>query len=433
MPTHALRRCVVLSVGLLLAFVSSSAAQPAAPTEHYRTYAVAAIVLLGLQTALIAGLVVQGARRRRSELALRESEERFRLMANGAPVMVWTARPDTTVDFLNSTVLEFTGLPVEQLLGNGWLRRVHPEDVDRCVAIYVPAFEARQPFHMEYRIRRADGTYRWVLDSGVPRYSADGSFAGYIGSALDITERREMEQSLLDNQIALQRAYERNQDLAGRLIDAQEAERARIARDLHDDLSQQLAGLAIMLSGLKRSVVKPDSQPEVELMVGSLQKRTSAIAEAVRNLSHELHPGVLKHAGLVATLRQHCAEVARHHGIAVTFTAPDEFAPVDFNAALCLYRVTQEALANVVRHARARGARVELREAGTGVELRVVDDGIGFVTDDRSGRGLGLQSIDERVRLIRGTLNLESQPGRGTNLLVQVPLAARHVSTMPES
>ena len=264
------------------------------------------------------------------------------------------------------------------------------------------------------------------------RYAADGSFAGYIGSALDITERREMEQSLLDNQLALQRAYDRNQDLAGRLIDAQEAERARIARDLHDDLSQQLAGLAIMLSGLKRSVGKPDSHSEVELMVGSLQKRTSAVAEAVRNLSHELHPGVLKHAGLVATLRQHCAEVARHHGIDVTFTAPDEFAPVDFTPP-CVYRVTQEALANVVRHARARGARVELRKAETGVELRVVDDGIGFVADDRSGRGLGLQSIDERVRLIRGTFNLESQPGRGTNLLVQVPLAAQPVSRMPES
>ena len=107
-------------------------------------------------------------------------------------------------------------------------------------------------------------TYRWVLDTGVPRYGPDGSFAGYIGSALDITERREMEQSLLDNQAALRRSYEENRDLAGRLINAQEAERTRIARDLHDDVSQQLAGVAIMLSGLKRSVGKPDAQREVD-------------------------------------------------------------------------------------------------------------------------------------------------------------------------
>ena len=143
----------------------------------------------------------------------------------------------------------------------------------------VPAFSARQPFQMEYRFRRADGSYRWILDTGVPRYAPDGTFAGYIGSALDITERRQMEQSLLDNQAALREAYEQNQDLAGRLINAQEEERTRIARDLHDDLSQQLAGVAIMLSGLKREGRQAGPQPEVEQTVATLQERTSALAQ----------------------------------------------------------------------------------------------------------------------------------------------------------
>ena len=391
---------------------------------EYRWYILAALLLLALQTALIAGLVAQRARRRRTELELRESEERFRLMANGAPVMVWTARPDMSTDFYNSTVLQFTGLPIEELLDDGWLRRVHPDDLDSCMRSYVPAFSARKPIQMEYRFRRADGSYRWLLDTGVPRYAPDGTFAGYIGSALDITDRRQMEQSLLDNQSALRDAYEQNRDLAGRLINAQEAERTRIARDLHDDLSQQLAGVAIMLSGLKRAINKPDSQPDVERAISTLQERTSALAQTVRTLSHELHPSVLQHSGLVATLRHHCAEVAQHHQIEVMFSTGGSLDSLSPDVALCLFRVAQEALTNAVRHASAQAIDVRLSTTSDGVELTVVDDGVGFVAGERTRTGLGLRSIDERVRLTHGSVRLESQPGFGTRLLVQIPVAA---------
>ena len=121
--------------------------------------------------------------------------------------------------------------------------------------------------------------YRWLINSGVPRYDERGQFAGYVGSALDITDRKEVEEA--------------NRDLAGRLIHAQEAERTRIARDLHDDLSQQLAGIAIMLSGLKRRLAGPSADADIDLTVSTLQERTATLAEAVRNLSHELHPSVL--------------------------------------------------------------------------------------------------------------------------------------------
>jgi len=392
--------------------------------DQYGWYILGALAIVALQSALIAGLVVQGVRRRRMEHALRESEARFRLMADGAPVMVWTAKPDMATDFYNSTVLEFTGLSMEQLVGDGWLARIHPDDLEQSQRVYVPAFEQRQPFSMEYRFRRADGTYRWILDTGVPRYGPDGSFAGYIGSALDITERRKIELSLLDNQAALRKAYEENQDLAGRLIHAQEAERTRIARDLHDDLSQQLAGLAIMLSGLKRKVGQPDAQPEVNQTVTLLQGRTTVLAEAVRNLSHELHPSVLQHAGLVPALRRLCSEVEQHHRLSVTFSADDEAATLSPEVALCLFRVTQEALTNAVRHARASTIRVRLETTGDGVGLSVVDNGVGFVASERSRSGLGLRSIDERVRLTRGQVRLDSRPGQGTHLHVRIPLPA---------
>lgn len=167
-------------------------------------------------------------------------------------MILWTARPDTTLDFLDRTCMEFTGKQLDQLLDNGWLSVVHPEDLDQCIRSYTPAFEARRPFVFEYRIRRADSVYRWILDSCVPRYDANGSYTGYIGCAMDITERRDAEERVRESQAALEVSHREIHHLAGRLIEAQDAERARIARDLHDDVSQQLAGMSIAFSQLKQ-------------------------------------------------------------------------------------------------------------------------------------------------------------------------------------
>ena len=172
------------------------------------------------------------------------------------------------------------------------------------------------------------------------------------------------------------------------MITAQEAERSRIARDLHDDVSQQLAGIAIMLSGLKRSLLGPD-QRRVNETLATLRERTMSVAEALRHLSHQLHPGVLKHTGLFAALRQHCAEAQKHHRLAVTFKATDDLDDIDADTALCLYRVAQEALNNVVKHARAETAMVELKRTTGDVALDITDDGIGFVVPDGGATGLG--------------------------------------------
>ena len=225
-------------------------------------------------------------------------------------------------------------------------------------------------------------------------------------------------------QQALRQSYEQNQDLAGRLINAQEEERARIARDLHDDLSQQLAGVAIMLSGLKRKLGKSGSDPEVEQTFATLQDRTTEVALAVRSLSHELHPSVLEHAGLTSTLRSHCADTERHHQVTVAFSPADGLDSLDSDVALCLFRIVQEALANAVRHARARTICVSLLITADSVELNVVDDGIGFVASERTRSGLGLRSIHERVRFMQGKVSVDSRPGEGTKVLVRIPIGA---------
>jgi signal transduction histidine kinase len=242
------------------------------------------------------------------------------------------------------------------------------------------------------------------------------------------TRRRRTEFALRESEQHLRRSYEQNQDLAGRLLKAQEEERTRIARDLHDDVSQQLAGVAIILSGLRRLVGKPGSGPEVDRTVTTLQDRTSSLAQSIRNLSHELHPSVLQHAGLAATLRRHCADVEELHRINVTFSAGDNTDWLGPEVALCLFRVAQEAITNAVRHARARHIRVELLTTNEDVELHVVDDGVGFDTSEQAGRGLGLRSIDERVRLAHGHVTVESRPGHGTNLVVRIPVVGAQVA-----
>ena len=242
------------------------------------------------------------------------------------PAMIWTAGPNAELDYLNGTCAEFSGLPMEKLRGSGWLEAVHPEDLDPALGIYVSAFEARLPWSLEYRLRRADGAYRWMLASGVPRYGPDGSFAGYVGCDIDITERRNAEDQIRESQAALEASHREIQQLAGRLIEAQDAERARIARDLHDDVSQQLAGLSIALSGLKRRMDELNVSDELRADLRALHERTSALAQNVRHLSHDLHPTVLRHAGLVAALTSYCAEVERSHGTVSKCSAEGDFA-----------------------------------------------------------------------------------------------------------
>jgi PAS domain S-box-containing protein len=368
---------------------------------------------------LVAVLIEQ---KKAMENTLRESEERFRTMANTAPALIWMAGPDKLCDFVNQGWLDFTGRTLEQELGDGWTECVHGEDAQRCLETYRSSFDARQRFEMEYRARRYDGEYRWILDRGVPRYAPDGKFVGYVGFVFDIHDRKRAEQTLRENESALRASYDRIQDLAGRLITAQEVERSRIGSDLHDDVNQQLASFSISLSNVKRRL-RDGADATVREELTRLQQRTIDLADVIRNLSHELHPGVLQHAGLSAALKGHCAEFSRQHAIEVTLSAVDDLGGIPHDVALCLYRVAQEALRNIGAHAAAHKAQVTLRSSKERLELVIADDGQGFnLSEARRVGGLGLISLDERVRLIGGSLTINTEPQRGTEVRVQVPL-----------
>ena len=212
-------------------------------------------------------------------------------------------------------------------------------------------------------------------------------------------------------------------DLFGRLIAAQETERSRIARDLHDDVSQRIAGISIQISNLKNKLQRQFSATEVADSLSSLQQMTVGLADEIRHLSHDLHPNRVHHIGIVASLAEVCRDFEKLHGVAVACNAQPGLSPIGAEAELCLYRVTQEALRNVANHAEARQVTVQLTATADRVQLSIRDDGRGFERGAPRGRdgGLGLVSMDERVRLLRGSMEIETEPGSGTLIQVQIP------------
>ena len=221
---------------------------------------------------------------------------------------------------------------------------------------------------------------------------------------------------------ALRTSDERNSDLVGRLISAQEAERTRIARDLHDDACQEAAAITVDVGNLRHET-RDLQDPAVQEALLAVQRRITRIAESLRLLSHDLHPSLLQHVGLVAALEAHCAEVERCHHIRVAFRADGEVEPVGPDIVLSLFRIAQEAIRNAARHGHARKVLVSLARTRAAIELTIADDGAGFdVHGVREAGGLGLVSIEERARLVGGRVTICSQPRRGTTIAVRVPI-----------
>jgi PAS domain S-box-containing protein len=377
--------------------------------EAYKQFIIIGIAVMFAEALLIFGLLWQRKRRKRSELHLRESEERFRLVANTAPVMIWMSGPGGLYNYFNQPWLEFTGRALEAELGNRWSEGVHPEDVKDCLDTYTRAFDLRESFKMQYRLRRQDGEYRWVFDIGVPRSNADGSFAGYIGSCIDITERK-----LADEALA---------GMSRKLLEAQEQERARIGRELHDDVNQQLALLSVEIDRMKE--VSPVTHGELRSRVDELGKRTSEISAVVQSLSHELHSSKLEYLGIVLAMKGFCKEFGGKHKVKVAFDSEGIPPTVPLEISTCLFRVMQEGLHNALKHSGVKLFEVKLLGSPTEIRLIVRDLGKGFDPAlAKDTPGLGLVSMQERVRLVKGTISITSKVQSGTEINVRVPLQA---------
>jgi signal transduction histidine kinase len=230
---------------------------------------------------------------------------------------------------------------------------------------------------------------------------------GAVVAFIDITERKAAEAALAS--------------VGQRLIEAQEQERTRIARELHDDLSQRLALLTIELERLLEA--SRDLSPEARSRIDELKNRSAEIASDVQSLSHELHSSKLEYLGMAPAMRALCHEQSRQHKVEIVFSHDDVPSTVPKDIALCLFRVLQEALQNAVKHSGVRRFDVELRYASDAINLSVRDSGSGFDRDDAlKTRGLGLISMMERMKLVGGRISIDSQPQRGTAIRAIVPL-----------
>lgn len=262
---------------------------------------------------------------------------------------------------------------------------------------------------MEYRLRRHDGEYRWLLDIGVPRLSDEGSFVGYIGSCVDLTDRKLAETALAS--------------VSRRMIEAQEQERTRIARELHDDFSQRMAILSIELDLLRRDI--PGLSGDALNRMDSVRRQAQEFATDIQALSHELHSAALDHLGIAVAMRGFCQEFGDKQKLEIDFQSQDLPNPVSRDVALCLYRVLQEALHNAAKHSRGSRFNVQLLGTPGDIQLTVRDDGVGFdVESVNKKRGLGLISMRERVKLVNGTFSIASQLDLGTEINVRIPVTA---------
>jgi len=363
------------------------------------------------------------------EYKLIESQSRYNLATLAGGVSVWDYNLETGEIYCDpnlSYILGFT--EYEKQTYTDWLEVIHPDDRDHVLSHAKKAFEDRPSNEyvtpipeIEYRVLHKDGSIRWFINRGTVLTNEANSPYRVIGTITDITERKNMEETITFNREALQKTNEQIKQLVGKLLVAQEEERKRISRELHDDVNQQVAGIGIAVSQLKRDITNPDETVDHSLI--KLQNRISDLSDSIRDLSHRLHSTTIQHVGLVATLDSYCGRLSREENINVSFTVKGLINTVPDDVALCLYRITQESLRNVIKHSDATSAEVTLKYEDDGVALSIIDRGKGFdLRKARNEGGLGLISLEERVRLLEGNIEIISSPGQGTHIEAQIPL-----------
>jgi PAS domain S-box-containing protein len=356
------------------------------------------------------GIVVDITDRKDTEEALRRKEAELTEAQRLAGVGSWQWDPETDTVVWSRELYRMAGRnPTLPALSYKEHSQLYTRETwDRLQGAVEAALRTGAPYELVLEMVRADGTHRWVSARGEAQRDSTGQIARLRGTVQDITERRRAEEAL--------------SSVNGRLIEAQESERARIARDLHDNIGQRLALLSVVLENVKRLL--PDSSDgALARSLGALQQQTGEIVTEVQALSHELHPPRLLYLGVVAAMRGFCGELSGQRGVEIDFRAEDVPGGVPPDVSLCLFRVLQEALHNAVRHSRVRHFDVHLRGTGNTVDLTVRDEGVGFDVDAANrGSGLGLTSMRERLKLVGGELFIESHLTRGTTVVARTPV-----------
>ncbi len=364
--------------------------------------------------ALIAALLVSRARRREAERALHASQARNRATLRAVPDLMFVVSRDGVYLDYYAADENMLFAPPEQFLGRR-MRDVMPGGLgERLERAFADVFESHHPVVVEYTLDMHGSTYAY--EARLIRAEDDT----VLVIVRDVTAAMAAQQALRQSETALRASLLENQTLIGRVIAAQEAERRRIARDLHDDLSQKMAVLNFEVNQLANG---HGGDPEAfGRRIRQLSQYVGDIGANLRDLSLRLHPDKLETLGLVTAVESICRDMSRQHGIVVQFHNGGIPSAIDPDVSLCLYRVVQEALHNIVKHGGAQRAAVTLACSAGAIELHVTDEGRGFVPGAPGHSGLGLVSMRERVKLLGGQIAIDSSPGAGVRLAVRIPL-----------
>jgi PAS domain S-box-containing protein len=374
--------------------------------ELYKQYVVAAIFLILVQSAAILGLLWQRARRRKTEAELIRSEEKFSKSFRHSPLSISIASTkDGRYIDVNETFEEQTGWSRDEVIGRS------PADINLWVDPYERSLFIKQLLaagnvrDLKVRIRRKDGQILTALGSA-ELIEVNGKPCT-LSVFADITERQRAEEALLS--------------LSGRLIEAQDEERKRIAREIHDDYSQRVAMLGLDLEQLAENV--KDTSDETSQKFHELFDRVGELGADLHSLSHSLHSSTLESLGLLVGLEAFCKEFAEQQGVQVDFVHENVPRGVPADAALCMFRITQEALRNIKRHSGANRAEVRLEQLEGRLHLSVSDCGRGFNSNKPPVEcGIGIHSMEERLRLLGGKLEIQARHMEGTKIDAWLPL-----------
>lgn len=366
---------------------------------------------------------------KQAEQLLRESEQRFKDMADAAPATLWLTNEDNECTFLSRGWYEYTSQVEGEGLGTGWLEVIHPDDQGRVYQAFLSASESQEPFRINYRIRHADNRYRWSIAAGRPRFSKSGEFLGFIGSVIDMHERIEAEEALrrLNDQLEqrvvkrtteLQLQNRRLRQLANQLAETEQRERRKLAQTLHDGLQQILVAGKIQL---KLSLL---DRPEV---VEQMEALFDEAIEVSRSLAYSLSPPTLHKSTLPLALKWLSRWFESNHHFEVEVVVDDSFPVLSSQLKEFLFGAARELLLNSVKHSGQKKAKVKLLVPNQyEVGLEVMDKGLGFdvasiMQDDQELKGFGLFGMRERVTALGGKIEFESQEGEGACFRLTVP------------